>query len=165
VATTREPDPSAFISLTTVRRLIYLQTLGEWDTRWKTSKSGGALCYIDKSPPSLQPIPLYCLSSLSRNATSSLSQLRIGPSFLNAHRFKSGFTPSPACEACGAAFETRAHYLLDCPAWEHLRRPLHEASRTAGCFGPLHLTPLLADPKLLKPLAKFIESTGRFTRA
>ncbi|KAJ6574076.1 hypothetical protein B0H19DRAFT_851912, partial [Mycena capillaripes] len=50
--------------------------------------------------------------------SSSLSQLPTGPTFLNAHRHKSGFINSPYCDACGAAFETRAHYFLECPAWE-----------------------------------------------
>jgi hypothetical protein len=162
-ATAMEPAPHLFVSLTTVRRLIHLQALDQWSARWKLATTGNALRYIDKSPPALQPLPLYSSSSLPRKTSSLISQLRTGPSFLNAHRFKSGFTSSPACEACGAAYETRAHFLLSCLAWEHLRQPLHEASRAAGFFGPLHVTPLLSEPKLLKPLSKFIEATGRFT--
>ncbi|KAJ7889052.1 hypothetical protein B0H14DRAFT_3429716 [Mycena olivaceomarginata] len=58
-ATTLHPDSSLFVSLTTVQRLIHLQTLASWDDRWKRSKSGGALRYIDKSPLSLQtPYPM-----------------------------------------------------------------------------------------------------------
>jgi ribonuclease HI len=161
-ATLLDPDPLAFVSLTSVRRHIHVQTLGKWNNLWITSKTGGALRYIDKSPPSLTPIPLYSSSSMSRKVSSTISQLRTGPSFLNAHRFKSGFTDSPACDACGAAFETHAHFLLDCPAWEPLRQPLHVASRAAGLFGPLHISPLLTNPKLLKPFSKFVEDTERF---
>ncbi|KAJ7499613.1 hypothetical protein FB451DRAFT_1205969 [Mycena latifolia] len=102
-------------------------------------------------------------SSLSRKTTSNISQIRTDFSFLNAHRAKSGFIPSAACDACGAAFETRAHFLLECPVWEPLRQPLHAASRTAGLFGPLHLAPLLSHPKLLKSMGKFVEATRRFT--
>ncbi|KAJ7144683.1 hypothetical protein C8R46DRAFT_810996, partial [Mycena filopes] len=91
-----------------------------------------------------------------------LSRLRTGPSHLNAHRHKSGFTDSPACEACGAAYETRAHFLLECPALEHLRQPLHDAARRAGHFGTLHLTTLLNEPKTLKAMAVFIHASGRF---
>nr|GAT61195.1 predicted protein [Mycena chlorophos] len=94
---------------------------------------------------------------------STISQLRTGPSFLNAYRAKSRFIDSPACEACGAAYETRSHFLLECPAWEHLRQPLSAACREIGLFGSLHVAPLLTEPKLIKPLATFLDATGRFS--
>ena len=161
-ATNLEPDPSTFISLTSTRRLINSQVLSEWDEVWKRSKTGSALRQIDKSPPSLNPIPLYSSSTIARKTSSIISQLRTGPSHLNAYRFKSGFVPSPACEACGAAYETRAHFLLECSAWEPLRRTLHSAAKEAGLFGPLHVLSLLCEPKLLRAVAAFIEATGRF---
>ncbi|KAJ7711872.1 hypothetical protein B0H16DRAFT_1744737 [Mycena metata] len=73
-----------------------------------------------------------------------------------------GVVESPRCEACGAANETRAHYLLECPHWEPFRQPLHTACREVGFYGSLHLAPLLTSPKLLKPMAAFVEATGRF---
>ncbi|KAJ6556099.1 hypothetical protein B0H19DRAFT_947973, partial [Mycena capillaripes] len=97
-----------------------------------------------------------------RKMSSSLSQLCTGHTFLNANRFKSGFVNSPSCDACGAVYETRAHFLLKCPIWEPFCRPLHTASHKARFFGPLHLTPLLSEPKILKAIAGFIEATGRF---
>ncbi|KAJ7917163.1 hypothetical protein B0H13DRAFT_2443981 [Mycena leptocephala] len=51
VATTMEPDPLAFVSLTMVRCLIHLQALDDW--------TPGALRYIDKSLLSLELLPLY----------------------------------------------------------------------------------------------------------
>ncbi|KAJ7268401.1 hypothetical protein C8J57DRAFT_1509586 [Mycena rebaudengoi] len=75
---------------------------------------------------------------------------------------KSGFILSPACNACGAPYETRAHFLLACPAWEHLRPPFYRASMAVGSFGALYLPTLLNDTLLLKPVAKFVEATGRF---
>jgi ribonuclease HI len=161
-ATLLEPGPSVFVSLTTVRRLVEFQTLADWDRAWRRSKTGDSLHRIDKSPPSLRLKPLYTSSSIPRKTSSTLSQLRTGPSHLNAYRFKSGFTDSPACDACSAAFETRAHFLLECPILEPLRRPLHDAARAAGMFGPLHVGALLNDPKLLKATAKFVEASGRF---
>jgi ribonuclease HI len=83
-ATTMDSDPLAFVSLTTVRRLVHLQVMDNWDARWKASKTGSALRYINKTPPSLILGQLYS-SSLTRRASSSISQLRTGPSFLNAH--------------------------------------------------------------------------------
>ncbi|KAJ7740265.1 hypothetical protein DFH07DRAFT_751781, partial [Mycena maculata] len=68
-----------------------------------------------------------------------------------------------ACASCGAAYETRAHYLLECPVWEPLRQPLHAASKKSGFFGPLHVSQLLTDPHVLWTTAKFVEETGRFS--
>ncbi|KAJ7231768.1 hypothetical protein C8J57DRAFT_1533427 [Mycena rebaudengoi] len=161
-ASTLEPDPSLFVSLTTVRRLVHLQALDAWELRWSSSKTGKALRAVDRLPPRLILSPLYSSSFLSRHTISALSQLRTDFSFLNANRAKSGFIPSPACDACGAPYETRAHFLLACPAWEHLRPPLYRASMAAGSFGALYLPTLLNDTLLLKPIAKFVEATGRF---
>jgi hypothetical protein len=38
----------------------------------------------------------------------------------------------------------------------------HTAFKAAGIYGPLHVGPLLNDPKLLKATAKFVEASGRF---
>ncbi|KAJ7695893.1 hypothetical protein B0H16DRAFT_1275893, partial [Mycena metata] len=93
---------------------------------------------------------------------SNISCLCTGPSHLNTHHHKSGFIQSPACEACGEPFETRVHFILQCPAFEHLRQPLHDAARRAGHFGSLHLSTLLAEPKTFKALGTFSEATARF---
>ncbi|KAJ7797827.1 hypothetical protein B0H14DRAFT_3493174 [Mycena olivaceomarginata] len=161
-ATKLEADPNTPISLTTVRRAILDQTLEEWVRRWRMDTSGRALWSISAAPPSLVPIPLYS-SSLSRKTSSITSQLRTGPSPLNQYRHKAGFVDSPRCDACGVSSETRAHHILECPAWEPHRQPLHAACREIGTFGPLHISPLLSEKKLLKPFAKFVEATGRFT--
>ncbi|KAJ7835059.1 hypothetical protein B0H13DRAFT_1652897 [Mycena leptocephala] len=68
----------------------------------------------------------------------------------------------PACDACGAASETRAHFLLHCPAWEHLRPLLQAASYGAGILGAVDVRTLLNHPKLLKPVIIFIGRTNRF---
>ncbi|KAJ7708189.1 hypothetical protein B0H17DRAFT_1031871 [Mycena rosella] len=161
-ATKCDPNPDNYVSLTSVHHHIHVLSLAEWDTRWQTVKTGKALRYLDRTPPSLIPSPLYSSSSLSRKASSCISQLRTGFTYLNANRYKSGFTDSPSCEACGALYETRTHYLLECPAWESLRQLLHAACRDIGHFGPLHLSPLLTHPKLLTPIGKFINATEHF---
>ncbi|KAJ7140421.1 hypothetical protein C8R46DRAFT_808956, partial [Mycena filopes] len=91
-----------------------------------------------------------------------LSRLRTGPSHLNAYRHKSGFVNSPSCASCGSPYETRGHYLLDCPALEHLRSPFYAAARAAGHFGSLHTSTLLTEPKLLSATGAFILASGRF---
>ncbi|KAJ7937672.1 hypothetical protein B0H13DRAFT_2302495 [Mycena leptocephala] len=65
------------------------------------------------TPSLLNPIPLYSSMTIPRQSSSLLSQPRTGPTFLNAQCHKSGFVGSPSCETCGAAFETRAHFLLE----------------------------------------------------
>ncbi|KAJ7166143.1 hypothetical protein C8R46DRAFT_900234, partial [Mycena filopes] len=94
---------------------------------------------------------------------SLISQLRTDFSALNAHRFRCRLAPSPACDACGAAFETRAHFLLHCPAWEHLRPALQRVSYGAGLLGAVDVRSLLNHPKLLKVTARFITDTHRFS--
>ncbi|KAJ7149632.1 hypothetical protein C8R46DRAFT_836708, partial [Mycena filopes] len=79
-----------------------------------------------------------------------------------AHRFRCRLSPSAMCEACGARSETRAHFLLHCPAWERFRAPLQLASYSVGLLGAVDVRSLLGHPKLLKVTSKFITDTGRF---
>ncbi|KAJ6452653.1 hypothetical protein C8R45DRAFT_1040479, partial [Mycena sanguinolenta] len=67
-----------------------------------------------------------------------------------------------ACAACGAPKESRAHFLLHCPAWDHLRRPVQLASFKAGILGNVDVRTLLNHPDLIKPVLAFIAQTGRF---
>ncbi|KAJ7889062.1 hypothetical protein B0H14DRAFT_3712370 [Mycena olivaceomarginata] len=128
------PSPSLTISLTSCKRRIDLAVETKWDAMWKFSSMGRGLREIDDSPLSLILRSPY-LSSASRSDISIISRLRTDFSALNAHRFRCRLAPSPSCDACGAASETRAHFLLHCPAWEHLRPPLQMASYGAGLLG------------------------------
>ncbi|KAF7353315.1 reverse transcriptase [Mycena sanguinolenta] len=147
-ATTLDPDPTGFVSLTTTRRLIHLQVLDACGTRHENARRQAAP--FDASTKHQPNLPLLLISSftIARKTSSIISQLlvRTGPSYLNAYRFKSGFVASPACEACGAAYETQDHFLLEYPVWEPFRKPLHAAAKEAGLFGPLHVSPLLCEP-------------------
>ncbi|KAJ7708068.1 hypothetical protein B0H17DRAFT_1191570 [Mycena rosella] len=69
-------DPDKYVSLTTTRRKIHTQILGKWKKHWESTKAGGTLCYLDCSPPSLTPIPLFSSSSLPRKISSAVVQLR-----------------------------------------------------------------------------------------
>ncbi|KAF8129667.1 hypothetical protein K438DRAFT_1644483, partial [Mycena galopus ATCC 62051] len=90
-----------------------------------------------------------------------ISRLRTDFSPLNATHFRLHQIDSPACEACGAP-ETRNHFLLQCPAWDHLRPALQQASYTADILGAVDVPSLLNNPKLIKALSTFIIATGRF---
>ncbi|KAF8176381.1 hypothetical protein K438DRAFT_1436261, partial [Mycena galopus ATCC 62051] len=82
---------------------------------------------------------------------------------LNAHRFRCRLTNSPMCPACGAPYETRAHFLLQCPIWEPFRIHLQSASYSAGLLGAVSIQSLLHEPALLKATMAFIHKTGRFS--
>ncbi|KAJ7030605.1 hypothetical protein C8F04DRAFT_1113029 [Mycena alexandri] len=128
---------------------------------WRRATTGPGLRAVDRSRPSLILRSPYT-SSASRATISLISRLRTDFSELNAHRFRCRLSPSPACESCGAAYETRAHFLLHCPAWDHLRPALQHASYSAGILGAVDVPSLLHHPKLLKTVAQFIANTGRF---
>ncbi|KAF8202812.1 hypothetical protein K438DRAFT_1581037, partial [Mycena galopus ATCC 62051] len=93
-----------------------------------------------------------------------LSQLRTDFSSLNANKFRCQLTDSPACDTCGAARETRAHFLLHCPAWEPFRPALQRASYAAGVLGAIKVCSLLSHRDLLLPVTVFINNTNRFVR-
>jgi ribonuclease HI len=160
-ATLLAPPPSVPVSLTTCKRSINVVVLEKWKVSWKMATPGRGLREIDDSPPSLILRSPY-QSSASRADISILSQLRTNFSQLNAHPFKCRLTPSAACDACGAASETRAHFLLHCPAWESLRPPLQAASYSAGILCAVDVRTILNHPKLLKPTIHFINLTNRF---
>jgi hypothetical protein len=122
--------PSVPVTLTTCKRGITVAALERWKQSWKVATPGKGLREIDDSPPSLILHSPY-QSSASRADISTLSQLCTDFSQLNAHCFSSRLTPSPACEACGAASETRTHYLPTarhgsisaCPCSSHRTAP------------------------------------------
>jgi hypothetical protein len=65
-----------------------------------------------------------------------------------------------SCPACGADVESIAHYLLNCPMYVHKRWAL--AQQVKRLQKNMTLETLLGEPKLAVPLAKYIDSTGRF---
>ena len=52
-----------------------------------------------------------------------ITHLRVGRSFLNAHGFSIGLSPSPNCD-CGASSENSIHFLLDCPIYNSERQTM-----------------------------------------
>jgi hypothetical protein len=153
------PSSSVPVSLTTCKRSINSLILQRWKAQWKVSTPRRGLREIDDSPPSLILRSPY-LSAASRGDISILAQLRTDFSALNAHRFRRRLVLSPAC---GAPKETRAHFLLHCPAWDHLRLPLQHASYSTGVLGAVDVRTLLNHPRLLKPVIAFIAQTRRFS--
>ncbi|KAF7371808.1 reverse transcriptase [Mycena venus] len=109
-ATLLPPPPCIPVSLTTCKRAITELILSRWNDMRKCATTSRGLRDIDNSPPSLILRSPY-LSSSARADISILSQLRTDFSSLNAHRFRCRLTASPACDACGAPKETRAHFL------------------------------------------------------
>ncbi|KAF7333834.1 reverse transcriptase [Mycena venus] len=160
-ATLLPAPPSTPVSLTTCRRQIREAILRRWDMQWALSSTGRALRQVDRLPPFLILRHPYT-ASIPRAMISTISRLRTNFSTLNATRYRLRQTDSPACKACGAP-ETRNHFLLQCPAWEHLRPALQRALYEADILGAVDVPSLLSNAKLLKALVAFITATGRFS--
>jgi hypothetical protein len=89
-----------------------------------------------------------------------LIRLRTGRAPLNRHLWSIKIADTPGCPACGRdEEETVRHFLLSCPAHERARIVLRNkiGARNAG-----NIAMLLTERKFLKPLFKFVDSTGRF---
>jgi len=60
-----------------------------------------------------------------RRVGSQLSRLRLGCSRLAADQFHRDYSDSPMCTHCAdGVLESREHFLLECPAWQHQRNQL-----------------------------------------
>ena len=124
----------------------------------KSPKAENAL-NIDLSMPSAAFAKL--ISKLMRRHTSLLVQLHTGHIVLNKHLSKIGKATTPTCTACGQADETVHHYLHRCRAYNRQRDKLQRALRRgAKCNRTL-----LASPKAMPALFKYIHDTQRFTRS
>ena len=130
-----------------------------WTTNWKKSPRFQRFHFKDLLTPYSQKYLTYINSeSISRRAASAIFQLRVGHTPLNQylHQFKK--IDSPHCPACGHPKETAEHFLLQCPKYAHERWPLLNQTRGR----PPKFTMLLSSLKYLKPLANYMDATGRF---
>ena len=86
-------------------------------------------------------------------------QLSTGHIGLKQHLFHNKKAKSPLCPHCkGITAETVKHFLLDCPSY---RRERHKFQTKLHC-NAYSLSFLLSSPVVVKPLLKFVHSTGRF---
>jgi hypothetical protein len=112
--------------------------------------------HVDPNMPSKH----YCMmaDSLPCKQASLLIQLHTGHAPLNKHLLNIKNADSPICPACEDAHKTVHHFLLSCPVykqhWHHLFYTLNRGSQS--------LAILLAHPKGIKHLFKYISKTGRF---
>jgi ribonuclease HI len=128
-----------------------------WKKRWRKSARGSKMVTLDNTTPSKIFLNAISDTSITREASSILSQLRMGHIPLNGYLYKFKLVDSPRCPACGAAVETIHHFLIRCPSYAHERWPL-----TEKLGRPPTEQDLLADHKLTKHLLYYIEATGRF---
>jgi ribonuclease HI len=129
----------------------------KWKSNWRKSTRGIKMATIDNTTPSKTLLNTISNSKLTRQASSLLTQLRIGHIPLNGYLFRFKLVDSPRCPACGAAEETIHHFLITCRSYGHERWPIiQKLGRTPT------LTDLLADQKHTTRLLNYIEATGRF---
>lgn len=126
-----------------------------WSRRWKTSPRYKSTRSIDKLLPSKNYLQLT--QDFSRKQSSIIMQLRTGHIGLNHHLFCIHRSESPSCPHCqGITVETVKHFLLDCPHYRHERHILQRTLRRNAAS----ISFLLNDKKTIRPLLKYINSTG-----
>jgi hypothetical protein len=146
-------------SLSAMRQACNEEHKTRWKKVWSKSPQFCRIRYSNLLTPSSQKFLSYISNKeILRKSTSRIFQLRVGHAPLNQylHRFKR--VDSPHCPACGHFKETLEHFLLFCPSYEHERWLIKNA---IGGYLP-KIARLLTDPKLLRPLANFIEASGRY---
>ena len=113
--------------------------------------------YQDLLMPYLQKYLKYISQEgVSRCTASLIFQLKVGHTPINQylHRFKK--VDSPQCPACGHHKEMTNHFILQCPKFEYECWPLLRLVKSRHPS----LTRILMFPKLLMPLANYIEATS-----
>ena len=149
-------------SLSATRQALNEKLKSRWTANWAKSPRYLRMRFKDLLTPHSQKYLKYISNGkISRKTASAIFQLRVGHAPLNEylHRFKK--VDSAQCPACGHPKETPEHYLLQCPSYAHERWPI--IRQTGG--RPPKITQLLSNPKLLAPLANYMEATGRFDTA
>ncbi|BGP43091.1 hypothetical protein JCM10449v2_007109 [Rhodotorula kratochvilovae] len=145
-------------SVAAVKQAFKEEQARAWEARWRAHPRGAGLREIAPQPPGAAFARYH--AQLSRRPSSLLARLRLDFIGLNRHKQRIQRHPNGLCD-CGAAIETRAHFLLECT--------LHAAPR-AALLRELHLSTmpplerLLSDPARARPLLRFINSTDRFPR-
>ena len=128
-----------------------------WKTNWRRSTRGIKMAQLDDTIPSNAFLDTINNTKITRQASSLLSQLRIGHIPLNSYLYKFKLVNSSRCPACGAAVESIHHFLLTCPNYSYERWPLiQKTGRTPT------LKDLLVNPKLTKHPPNYTEANGRF---
>ena len=131
-----------------------------WKDDWSTSARGKKALQTDSSTPSVKFLKTISNTNLSRNAASRIAQFRLRHIPLNGYLYRFKRTDKANCPACGADVESIAHYLLNCPMYAYERWAL--ARQVKKMRKSMTVETLLGEPELAVPLAKYIDSTGRF---
>ena len=146
-------------SLSVVRQAKNKELKNRWTATWAKSPRCIRLRFKDILIPHSQKFLKYISNGkISRKAASTIFQLRVGHAPLNDYLYRFKKADSPQCPACGHPKETPEHYLLQCPSYDYERWPI---LNLLGGRLP-QLMKLLSSPKMLLPLANYMEATERF---
>lgn len=124
---------------------------------WRNTERGHFFNYVDPYMPS--PRYMKMTKNLTRPQASLLVQLRTAHVPLNQHLYRIRRSDTSKCPHCDAKPETPLHILMSCPAYRQQRAALR---RELHC-GVLSVPGLLASPKSMPALFRYLRSTGRFT--
>jgi ribonuclease HI len=130
-----------------------------WNSSWAKSPRYQCSRFPDLLTPHSQKFLKYISSDgISRKTASTIFQLRVGHAPLNQYLFRFKKVDSPQCPACGHPKETPEHFLLQYAKYNHEHWPI--LNQWGGSLPKL--TKILSSPKLLAPLANYIEAMKRF---
>jgi hypothetical protein len=148
-------------NLSAVKRAHNDTLQNEWIATWCQSERGGKMLKIDNSTLSKKFLRAISALEITRSSASLISQLRLTHILLNSYLKWFKRTDSARCPACGADEKTISHFLLLCPSYAHERWAL--ARQAKKNKKGMSLVTLLGDPRMVIPLANYIDATHRFT--
>ena len=112
--------------------------------------------------PSNKFLKAISQEDIDRNAASRIAQFRLTHTPTNQYLKRIGKVDSARCLACGDERETIEHLLLRCPVYAHERWKLEQ--QATKLKKPLTMETLMGTSDMVKPLANYIDATGRFKR-
>ena len=140
-----------------LRRRANERVLETWIEDWAESPPRGLYARASHGQPSLRPPPHFC--DLPRHLYGLVTQCRLGHAFMGEYYQRHVPTEDVACP-CGKHLQTRDHILLDCERYDDHR---HHLAALRPDLNGTHA--LLSTAKGITALAKFIQSSGAFTKS
>lgn len=140
-----------------LRRRAKERVLETWRADWAERPSRGLYARAAHGAPSLRPPPHF--RELPRRLYGLVTQCRLGHAFMGEYYQR--HVPSEAVECpCGFHLQTRDHILRACVRHDDFRHLLvSQQPQVVGTHA------LLSTQKGIATLAKFIQSSGAFTKS
>ena len=150
----RKPLP---LSISAKRQSLNAMIKLQAQQTWLASAYHERTVKMDSALGPLNDSYLKIITRLSKNRASLITQLRTGHVGLNRHLHKMNRSDTPHCPNCPGIEETVLHYVIQCPAYDHLRGEMRRlGNREARCVNTL-----LGKPKNFPLLLRYVDGTER----